>query len=153
MTEFNIRVTEQIDSDQIVDTFLRTKHFSYDSLRDFIKKEPDKGYLRQAFDIEKIKISDFKKTDLKGTTKFLSDFINESEWGDDRNQFSLLLDRYYEIYKELNDNEFYILSIDWFNKDDERLIEPESWCYTYYFLIISLDRNSNTLTLTEWTYD
>ena len=153
LTEFTIEVAEQIDNDQIVDTFLRTKHFSYDSLRDCIKKEPDKGYLRRAFDIDKIKISDFKKTDKKGTTKFLFDFINEPDWGDDRNEFAKLIDKYFEIYNEFTDNEFYILSKDWFDKDDERLIEPESWCYTYYFLIISVDRDSRTLTLTEWTYD
>jgi hypothetical protein len=153
LTEFTIEVAEQIDNDQIVDTFLRTTHFSYDSLRDCIKKEPEKGYLRKAFDIEKVRISDFRKTDKKGTTKFLFDFINEPDWGDDRNEFAKLLDRYFEISNEFADNEFYILSKDWFNKDDERLIEPENWCYTYYFLIISVDRDSRTLTLTEWTYD
>ena len=153
LTEFTIEGAEQIDNEQIVDTFLRTKHFSYDSLRDCIKKEPEKGYLRQAFDIERIKISDFKKTDKKGIIKFLSEFINEPDWGDDRNEFAKLVDRYLEIYNDLSENEFYMLSKDWFDKDDERLIKPESWCYTYYFLIISVNRNTRTLTLTEWTYD
>ena len=153
LTEFGFSADKHLDNDQIVDTFIRTKNFCYNSLRDCIKKEPDKGFLRRAFDIDKIKISDFKKTDKQGISKFLTDFSNEPDWGDDRDDFEKLLDRYFEIDREFANNEFYILSKDWFDKDDERLIEPESWCYTYYFLIISVDRNSKTLTLTEWTYD
>ena len=153
LTEFAIGVDKQISNDQIVDTFIRSKKFSFDSLPDFAKAEPDKGYLRQPFDVEKIKITDFKKTDKQGVLKFLIDFLHEPDWSDDRNEFAKLLDRYFEIHNEFGDNEFYILSKDWFNKEDERVIEPESWVYTYYFLIISVDRKSNLLTLTEWTYD
>ncbi|MBD8019168.1 hypothetical protein [Kaistella pullorum] len=153
LTEFAIGVDELISNDQIVDTFIRSKKFSFDSLRDFVKAEPDNGYLRQAFDVDKIKITDFKKTDKQEVSKFLIDFLNEPDWGDDKNEFAKLLDRYFEIHKEFGDNEFYILSKDWFDKEDERVIEPESWVYTYYFLIISVDRKSNLLTLTEWTYD
>lgn len=153
LTEFAFEAEELIANDQIVDTFIRSKHFSYDSLRNCVKAEPNKGYLRQAFDVDKIKITDFKKSDKQGVTKFLIDFINEPDWGGDRNEFAKLLERYFEIHNGFADNEFYILSKDWFNKEDERVVEPESWVYTYYFLIISVDRKSNLLTLTEWTYD
>jgi hypothetical protein len=153
LTEFAIGVDEQISNDQIINTFICSKNYSFDSLRDCVKAEPDKDYLRQAFDIDKIKITDFKKTDKQGVSKFLIDFLNEPDWGDDRYQFAKLLDRYFEIHNEFGDNEFYILSKDWFGKEDERVVEPESWIYNYYFLIISIDRKSNLLTLTEWTYD
>ncbi|MFN0189451.1 MAG: hypothetical protein ACKVQV_12190 [Bacteroidia bacterium] len=153
LTEFAIEVDEQIDNDQIVDTFIRSKQFSFDSLRDCIKAEPDKGYLRQAFNVDRVKISDFKKTDKQGASKFLLDFLNESDWGGDRNEFAKLLDRYFEIHNTFAESDFYIISKEWFDKDDEKVIEPESWVYTYYFLIISVDRNSNVLTLSEWTYD
>lgn len=153
LTEFTIGFDELISNDQIVDTFIRSEQFSFGSLRDCVKAEPDKGYLRRDFDIDKIKITDFKKTDKQGVSKFLFDFINEPDWGDDKNEFAKLLDRYFEIHNEFGDNDFYVLSKEWFDKEDERLIVPESWVYTYYFLIISVDRKSNLLTLTEWTYD
>lgn len=152
LTEFAIEAIERMDNDQIVDTFIRSKQFSFDSLRDCVKTEPDKGYLRRAFNVDKIKVSDFKKTDKDGTSKFLFDFINEPDWDDDRNEFAKLLDKYFEINNEFEANNFYILSKDWFSKEDDRVIKPESWVYTYYFLIISVDRKSNLLTLTEWTY-
>lgn len=66
LTEFAIGVDDQIDNDQIVDSFIRSKQFSLDSLRDCIKAEPDKGYLRRAFDVDKIKITDFKKQTKMG---------------------------------------------------------------------------------------
>jgi hypothetical protein len=153
LTEFAICVDELISNDQIVDIFIRSKQFSFDSFCDFVISETDKSYLRKAFDVDKIKITDFKKTDKQGVSKFLFDFINETDWGDDRNEFAKLLDRYFEIHNEFEDNEFYILSKDWFDKEDKRVLEPESWFYIYYFLIISVDRKSNFLTLTEWTYD
>ena len=153
LTEFAIGFDEQISNDQIVDTFIRSKPYSYDSLRDCVKAKPDKGYLRQAFNIEKIRVKDFKKTDKQGVSKFLTDFLNEPDWGDDRNEFDKLLDRYLEIHNEFGDSEFYILSKDWFDKEDERVFQPENRVYAYYFLIISIDRKSKSLTLTEWTYD
>lgn len=153
LTEFAIGLDDQIDNDQIVDTFIRSKQFSFDSLPNCIKFEPDKGYLRRAFDFDKVKISDFRKTDKDGASKFLLDFLNEPGWGDDRNEFTKLLDRYFEIHRHSGDSDFYVISKDWFDKDDEKVIEPESWVYSYYFLIISVDRKSNLLTLTEWTYD
>lgn len=153
LTEFSIGVDELISNDQIVDTFILSKQFSLDSLRDCVKAEPDKGYLRQAFDVGKIKITEYKKTNKQGISKFLFDFINQPDWGDDRNEFAKLLDKYFEIHNQFGDNDFYIISKDWFDKGDERVVEPESWVYSYYFIIISVDRNLNLLTLTEWTYD
>lgn len=150
---FSFEVDKNMGNDQIVDTFIRTKHFAYESLRNCIKKEPDKIFLRRAFDLDKIKIADFKKFSKEETTKFLCDFLNDSDWGDDRDEFATLIDKYFEIHKQYGDNDFYVISKDWFDKDNEKVFNPESWCYTYYFLIISVDRNSNLLTFTEWKYD
>jgi len=153
LTEFSIKVDNQIDNDQIVDTFFRTTNFSFDSLRDCVKKEPEKVYLKRSLNVDRIKITDFKKNSKEEIKKFLLDLLNEPSWGVDKNEFAKLLDKYFEIHNQFGDIDFYIISKDWFNKGDERVIEPEYWVYTYYFLIISVDRSSNLLTLTEWTYD
>ena len=154
LTEFSFKANKQISNKEILDTFLRTKHFAFDSLRDCQKSDTEKGYLRQAFNIDNIKITDFKKGDKEQVLKFLLDFINESDWGDDRSEFAKLLDKYFEIHNQFSiDNDFFIISKDWFGNNDDKLIEPESWTYIYYFLIISIDRNLNLLTFTEWTYD
>lgn len=153
LTEFAIRVDQQISNEQVIDNFIRSKQFTYDSLHDCVKAEPENGFLRQAFNIEKIKIDDFKKTNNEGVIKFLITILNEPDWGDDRNDFSKLLNRYFEIHNNFGDSSFYILSMSWFDLEDERVLKPERLVYSYYFLIISIDRKINSLTLSEWSYD
>lgn len=137
LTEFSIKAGKQISNDQILDTFIRTKHFTFDSLRDCQKSETEKQYLKQAFKIDHIKITDFKKCYKEQVLKFLQDFINEPDCGEDINEFAKLHDKYFEIHKQFStDNDFFIISKDWFDNNEDKLIESESWIYTYYFFII-----------------
>lgn len=153
LAEFTCAADKEISNDQILETFIRSNSFVIDRLPEGVKNEPDRFYLKRAFDFEKIKISDFRKYSKEGTAKFLVDFINDPDWGDDRNDFAKLLDNYFEIHAQIETNNFYIISKDWFNIVAEKSNEPESWAFMYYFLIISIDRNSNELILTEWNYD
>ncbi len=153
LTEFKFHSDNNISEDQVVDNFLHSDSFKYDSLLDAIKREPNQGYLGRAFDIDKVTVADFIKVDKKGVINFLVDFSNKPDWGDDREDFSNLLDKYFEVHSTLHDDAFYIISKDWFDKKDERLLEPQCWCYIYYFLIIYFNKADNILLLTEWTYD
>lgn len=153
LTEFTVNVDGLTTNDQIVETFIHSKKLSFDNLPDCVKNNLNERYLRQIFDIDKLKITDFKKTNKQGVLKFLIDFINEPNWGEDRSEFSKLLGIYIEIHNRFEDNEFYILSKDWFDEKDEILAKSESWMYIYYFLIILVEKKLNLLTLVEWTYD
>jgi hypothetical protein len=154
LTEFTFIADDKIVNDQIIDTFLHSRHFTFDSLRNVEKHNAEnKSYLRQAFDIDRIKISDFRKLDKSETAKFLFDVLNQLDWGDDKTEFAKLSDKYFEIHSQLKDRDFYVINKDWFDKDDKRVLEPENWIYSYYFLILYIDSNSKTLILTEWTYD
>ena len=84
LTEFKFHADDIIAADQVVDTFLHSDSFKYDSLLDAIKREPNKGYLGRAFDIDKITIADFKQLEKTGVINFLVDFLNEPDWGDDK---------------------------------------------------------------------
>lgn len=155
LTEFSIAADIETNNDQIVEAFIRSTSFSVDSLPDFFKTNSEKiPSHRGAFNIDRIGISDFKKKSKKEVTTFLCDFINKPDWGEDRNEFAKLLDRYFEIHNLLGSNDFYIISKEWFENSDKRLIDrEESWFYSYYFLLLSIDRRSKLLTLFEWIYD
>ena len=153
LTDFSIGTAKDLNSDNIVNAFIRSDQFTYDSLPDRVKSETNEKYLRRGFNFEKIAISDFRKLRKDGTLNFLIDFKNESDWGQDREEFEKLFEKYLEIHKQFGDIDFYIISKDWFYKDDEKVVDPEYWCYIYYFIIISVDRDLDLLTLTEWTYD
>jgi CRISPR/Cas system CSM-associated protein Csm2 small subunit len=40
-----------------------------------------------------------KKKNEQGLAQFLSDFINEPDWDDDRNDFAKLVDRFVQIHR------------------------------------------------------
>ena len=153
LTEFTFVVDEKLDSDQIVDTFLRSDQYSFESLRNCVKSEPDKPYLKRAFNIDGLQLTHFKKTNKEGITKFLVDFTNKTDWGEDKGDFTKLVDKYSELINAYAESDYYLISKDWFSQDDEILNDPENWIYAYYFLIINVDRNSNLLAFSEWTYD
>jgi hypothetical protein len=109
-------------------------------------------FLVNVFDVEYIKIEDFRKFDKAGVIKFLIEFSNEPDWSDDRDNFVRLLDKYFELHYQFGDGSFYILNKVWFNKND-RKIKSESWIYIYYFFVLYADSKTNTLVLSEWIYD
>ena len=152
-TEFALELDGQEDADQLVEAFIHSKAYSYDSLYDCIKAKPNSGYLERAFDFDAAGLSDFKKTDNAGACKFLLEFKDEGFWGNDVNQYEKLLESYFEILDKNSKAKFYLISKDWFPSGDPKVFEPQAWCYTYYFLIISVDLVSKTLVLSEWNYD
>jgi hypothetical protein len=67
----------------------------------------------------KIKITDFKKYSKDETSKFLYDFINQHDWGNDRNAFATLLDKYFEVHKQFGDN----------RSSNLQIVESTYWIY------------------------
>ena len=112
LSEFTIRRDELSSNDLIIDNFIRASQLSFESLRNCMKEEPEKFFLLHVFDFNKINITNFKKTDKQGVSKFLFDFLNEPDWGDDRNDFAKLLEKYIEIHTKFIENDFYIISKD-----------------------------------------
>ena len=154
LTEFTFNLSGYLDNDQIAETFIRSSHFSFESLRDVLKNNPDnKEYLRCTFNIDKIKLEDFRKLNKSETIQFLIDFLNGPNWGQDKPDFEKLLDKYSEIHQALSEKDFYLISKDWFDKDDEKVLGREHYLYLFYFLILHIDRETNSLIITEWTYD
>ena len=154
LTQFLISGANDEENEHIIETFIHSTSFKVDSLRDVIKNDTDtKPYLRSAFDLDKISIENFKKKSKEEISEFLCDLINQSDWENDRSDFAKLLDKYFEIYNEFGDCDFYITSKDWFDHNDESINEPERWIYSYYFIIISTDKDLNLLTISDWTYD
>lgn len=152
MSEFKIVNCNQIENNQIISNFIKSKQFRFDSLNDYVNSEPIIRFSKKVFDFERIIINDFYKTDKNGVLKYLVDFLNKPDWGSDKIDFFKVLERYFDIHNNLNDGDFYILSKDMFDWDREKLINPFSGYLIYCFFIFSIDSLSSTLTMTEWTY-
>ncbi|HEY8562883.1 MAG TPA: hypothetical protein VIL74_21070 [Pyrinomonadaceae bacterium] len=154
ISEFTYVNSDNISEENLIVSFIHSKSFAEDSRREIIKNDTaNRPFLRQAFEINLVSISDFKQLDKNGIKKFLDDYAEADDWGEDGNDFIKIKDGFIELLKGVESNYFYLLSKEWFEETDEKLREPENWIYTYYFLIIWIDKANKILTVSEWTYD
>ncbi|HXH69201.1 MAG TPA: hypothetical protein VNI60_02520 [Pyrinomonadaceae bacterium] len=155
ISEFTYSNDENLSKDDLIDYFIHSNSFAEESRREIIKNHTgDIPFLRQAFEIDFVKISDFKIVNKNGVVQFLNVYSEEVDWGDtDGIDFIKLKDRFIEFLKIIQSDKFYLISKEWFDENDKRLRHEENWIYSYYFLIIWTDEISKTLTISEWTYD
>lgn len=152
ITKFSFVSDTEISNDLLLETFILSESFTFDSLSKVKRDNPNQGYLRQAFDNDLIKINDFRHLDKKGIISYLNEYLSEWEY-DDRQYFEEILENYFKVLSNVSTDYFYLISKDWFEKGDPKVREAERWGYVYYFLIIWIDKVDNTLTISEWFYD
>lgn len=164
LSEFTYSNDGKISEAKLIDFFIHSSSFKEESRKERIKNHTgDCPYLRQAFEIDLVKLSDFKKFDKSGVIQFLNNFVelNESRAKDatvertnyDKAVFSSLKDTFLESLKDVESDSFYIISKKWFNRDDKRVRQVEHDNFVYYFLIIWTNVMNKTLTVSEWTFD
>ncbi len=103
-------------------------------LLDIVKSLTEDLSIKRRLDIELLHADDFKKLTKGEISEFLVGFINEPDWGDDRNDFARLLDSYFPIHSQLHEAPFYVIDQKWFQKVDNR-VENAYSVYIYCFLI------------------
>ncbi len=154
ISEFTYTNAENFSEENLIDLFVHSKSITEESRREIIKKDTEnRPFLRQAFEIDLVKMVDFKQVDKNGLIKFLNDYSEEDDWETDKDDFIKIIDKFVEFINTVQSNNFYIISKDWFDEKDIRLRQEESWIYIYYFLIIWIDEATQILTVSEWTYD
>jgi hypothetical protein len=154
ISEFTYSNDENLSEENLVDLFVHSVSFTEESRRESIKNHSGGiAFLRRAFEIDLVKMDDFKQTDKNGLVKFLNDYAEEDNWEKDKDDFKKIKDRFFGFLENGLSKNFYIISKEWFDQNDKRLREPESWIYTYYFLIVWIDELRKTVTVSEWTYD
>jgi hypothetical protein len=155
LTEFSLKNNSIQNDKLIIDKFLKSKHYTIDCLPDFVKndtKHPD-FYLRQLFNDKQISITDFKELKKEEIFDFFEQFSNHDDWGEDKGDFKILLEKFNSIINNYESNRFYLISKDWFGEGSDKIRKPENWIYIYYFLIIWIDRINKYLMVCEWNYD
>jgi len=152
MTIFSLTDNFERADNLIIDEFLKSNSFAVDCLGEKAKKNPE-IYLRQLFDNQKISVEDFRELNENEIANFFIDYSNESDWGEDRKEFKNLVEKFKTIIGNYPSDKFYLISKDWFEKDNEKIRNPENWIYLYYFLVIWFDNEKKSLIVCEWTYD
>ena len=156
LTQFSkIDFTKENDED-FLNMFLKTKFFSYDCLPKVVKTNTDlsKKYLRPAFDENKIFASDFKTFDKLNLISFFHDFTNDKDMGEEfGNEIRQVWKSLSRILVAENSDKYFLLNKEWFKKGNIKVNDPDGLIYTYYILLIWLDRKNNKLTVCTWYAD
>jgi hypothetical protein len=154
ITEFRFDKQNNLTEELMVDQFIHNSYLTSDSLREIVKQNPGKPFLRQAFNTTKISAHDFKKLTKQQLLSFLKNFEDEENWGDnDKENFIKVKSRFLSKFDSANPDSLYLINKDWYDKNDVRLREPENWIFIYYFLLLWIDYSKSTLTLCEWIYE
>ncbi len=153
VSEFSFSNKDNLSERKLINNFIHSKYFIEESRREVIKNFTGEGsFLRQLFEIDFVKLSDFKTINKKELIEFLDNF-DELNHPFDKNIFNGLKTSFLESLKNTNSGKFYLISRKWFNRSDKRIRQIEYDCYDYYFLIIWTDETNKILTVSEWTFD
>lgn len=153
ITEFTVLKADSLSKDEVVAQFIKSSAFSRDSLREVIKQNPDGGYLKGAFELDKISINDFRKFSKEQIAEYLKDLENE-DWESDKIHFTIIKNKFLSALQTVKIDSFYVIDKNWFEQDNSKVRgEYEYWVYIYYFIILWIDSNNSTLTISVWTYD
>jgi hypothetical protein len=143
-----------VPDENLITYFFRSNCFTVDSRRKKQKENPipphKAQYLRSALNFDHIDIHDFRKYDKSETSAFLENYTDE--WGPD-DDFRQLNSIFSQYFSAIEANAFFVIDKDWFPENSEKLREPESWIFDYYFLIFWTDEKLKKLVVTEWTWD
>ena len=147
LTEFSIGGHFN-SSGELFEYFIRSEYYRIGSRIDFETDDITLGYLEPPINVYQVFEKDFRKLDKHGMQQYLNDY-REREWGEYSESFGNLLKRFYELYPNLGQQQFYIINPAWFldpalsyksleNKDVRLNLDGGWWCYI--FLSDYLDR-------------
>jgi hypothetical protein len=109
-------------------------------------------FLQGAFVLDNLDITHFRRFTKEDVMRFFVEYSKSDSWRDDREDFiSLVKELNERLSKEPSDH-FYLISKDWYKLDDP-IVNVDSQIYTYYFLVMWLDRVKKVINVCEWNSD
>jgi hypothetical protein len=141
-------------SDKFFDDFLLSESFGL-FCQPFLKKRTrgqNDRFLDGAFNREVLQISRFRKLTRDNLLDFLGDYAKSEDWGDDRKDFTTILDEFEKLVKSETAPFFFFISKEWFDKEDN-LLSADAEIYIYFMLIIWFDADKRILNVCQWSYD
>src|SRR5690348_10707452 len=117
--------------------FLHSKHFKEEAQSFLVKKSKGDRHIPigRPFDEENLFIELFKKFNKAEMQTFFLNYSEPNREYEGKTEFIFLMNNFFDWLKKESTNEYYIISKEWFNKDD-RVLNDISELYTYYFIII-----------------
>lgn len=134
--------------------FVRSEYFKEHVKPEIVKQGQSKTYpfLEGAFNLANLDSKNFKVLKKEGLVRFFNEYAQSDDWGQDRAGFIDIKDRFYPLLQQHAADEIFLISKEWFRKND-RVLSEDSDVYTYYFLIVWMDTDDKVVNVCEWSYD
>jgi hypothetical protein len=134
--------------------FVHSESFKESVRPEIVKqaKSENHRFLESAFNLSNLEVTDFRALKKEDLIRFFHDYAQLNDWGEDRAGFIDVMDKFDDLIEKESSDKFFLLSKEWFDKDD-RVLSQDSWVYTYYFLIIWIDIDRKIANVCEWIYD
>ena len=161
LTEFSLSETIT-DPDEPVESFIRSDYYEKDCRNDFVKANSHLKFLQSPFALNNIYAKDFKKLDKDQFQKYIIDYRDSGNWNSQEETIKTLVSGFFDLYPNFDRQIFYVLNKEWFEpprgvkhsvEDLDTRLKYDSYCYSFFVLIIWLDLTENTLTASEWYCD
>ena len=150
---FSINTTIN-DTSFLINEFLHSENFKNEALPFIVKKDTNSRFLflNRAFNEDVLSVKDFKLLRNDQLYEYFLKYSNESDWGDDRKDFKILLEKFNELFSKEAAEKVFLINMDWFDKSNPTL-NSDSEFYLYYFITIWVDKSKQQLNVCEWIYD
>lgn len=109
-------------------------------------------FLPRAFNLRVLNLSNFKALSREQVLDFLDDYSDSPSWREDRDDFLTILNRFSELFQKEATGKFFLISKEWFKKEDE-ILNPNGEPFIYYFILIWFNANKKEVNVCEWAYD
>jgi hypothetical protein len=151
-----VRVWQYSDSelpiDTLVQTFIRSHHFRTGGVGSFGVCQISDERTLGPFNLLNINAADFLKVDKAGVEKFLIDYFNDSNGGDERESFKEEMSKFPTLGEKFIANNSFILDRDWFDSTSNKLTDVID-IYVFFLIIIGVKPMENKIIVSEWFYD
>ena len=134
------------NEDTLINIFLNPLNFKHQDFHQIIReyKETEPAFLGHPFNLEKINVKDFKIFNKEQMLKFFKE--NVSPYPNNHEEIQSITNKFSEIVNGYDIENFYVISVDFFDKETNEIGECkceklfyDAIIYDVYFLIIWVD--------------
>jgi hypothetical protein len=108
--------------------------------------------LESAFHLSHLAQTNLRTVNKEQLNRFFREYAESNDWGDDRAEFIAIMNEFFDVLETRQENKFFFISKEWFNKGD-RILSEDSDIYLYYFIIIWINMDDKIVNVCEWSYD
>lgn len=151
ISKFKVQDTLGKTDEQVITEYINNKEYSKDAERQISK---DSQIIGSPFRYEALNLAHFKRFNKKQLWDYLYEFRNKGKWNiDERVELNNSYSRMRIDVEKAQTENYYVINMDWFDKEDAILYSWEANIHFYFIHIFWFDKTTMTITACELAYN